>query len=259
VPPRERAEVVAKKSAKRKAGLSPQRDRDRTRRKILHALGALLARDGFRNTGVNAVAREAGVDKVLLYRYFGGLDGLFEAFARGFQFFPSAGDVLPGSDTPARTDPPALGKHFLLGVGRALRHSPTAREILRWELSERNAVTDLLAAQRERKALETIGLFHSSEDIDLPAIVSILAAGQTYLVLKAKVSAAYNGVNLRTEEGWTRIERAIVRIVDCLDARYHLRVGGRPGQPDAIAAAELPVPARRVSGRIVNRSKTGNR
>lgn len=236
-----------KKPAGREAkGKSPRRDRDRTRHKILDALGVLLARDGFRNTGINAIAREAGVDKVLVYRYFGGLDGLFAAFAKEFRFFPSAEDARL---TSAQADPLEMAKHFLLGVGRTLRRSPTALEIMRWELSESNALTDLLAAQRERRAVDTIGLFQSSEEIDLPAIVSILAAGQTYLALRAKFCPAYNKVNLRTDGGWARLEGAIARIVECLDARYHLRVGVVPAQGP-------PAPESRGSSRVAKKPRS---
>ncbi|MFU8830406.1 MAG: hypothetical protein ACNA8P_13365 [Phycisphaerales bacterium] len=35
---------------------------------MIRAVGTLLARDGFQGMGVNAVAREAGVDKVLIAR-----------------------------------------------------------------------------------------------------------------------------------------------------------------------------------------------
>lgn len=52
------------------------RDRVRTEERILAAVGAILAEaGGSRRIGVNAVAARAGVDKVLIYRYFGGLEG----------------------------------------------------------------------------------------------------------------------------------------------------------------------------------------
>ena len=51
----------------------PARDREATKARILGAVGVVLARDGFGAVGVNAIAKEAGVDKVLIYRYFGGL------------------------------------------------------------------------------------------------------------------------------------------------------------------------------------------
>jgi AcrR family transcriptional regulator len=52
------------------------RDRAATEERILTAVGEVLARDGFAAIGVNAIARQAGVDKVLIYRYFGGLPEL---------------------------------------------------------------------------------------------------------------------------------------------------------------------------------------
>ncbi|RPI71559.1 MAG: TetR/AcrR family transcriptional regulator, partial [Desulfobacteraceae bacterium] len=58
------------------------RDSEQTRRALINAVGSLLARDGFQAVGVNAVAKEAGVDKVLIYRYFGGLPGLIAAFGK---------------------------------------------------------------------------------------------------------------------------------------------------------------------------------
>ena len=51
------------------------RDSQAMRRRILDAIGAIAARDGLAAVGVNALAREAGCDKVLIYRYFGDLEG----------------------------------------------------------------------------------------------------------------------------------------------------------------------------------------
>ncbi len=44
------------------------RNRGLTASKIIDAVGHVLARDGFTKIGINAIAREAGVDKVLIYR-----------------------------------------------------------------------------------------------------------------------------------------------------------------------------------------------
>ena len=56
-------------------------DKQLTRRKIIDAVGTILAKHGLEKLGINAVAREAGVDKVLIYRYFGGFEQLLKAFA----------------------------------------------------------------------------------------------------------------------------------------------------------------------------------
>ena len=54
----------------------PARDSDAMRARILAAVGTMIVRDGLSAIGVNALAREAGCDKVLIYRYFGDLEGV---------------------------------------------------------------------------------------------------------------------------------------------------------------------------------------
>ncbi len=55
------------------------RNKDETRQRILDAALALAGTEGFAALGINAVARAAGADKQLIYRYFGGLEGLLAA------------------------------------------------------------------------------------------------------------------------------------------------------------------------------------
>ncbi len=52
------------------------RDKEATKQRLIDAVGKILAERGFQNIGVNAIAKEAGVDKVLIYRYFDSLEGL---------------------------------------------------------------------------------------------------------------------------------------------------------------------------------------
>ena len=80
-----------------------QRDRAATEDRILEAVGAVLARDGFSALGVNAIAKQAGVDKVLIYRYFGGLPELLRAWGESGRFWPSVDELL-------RREPELLGK-----------------------------------------------------------------------------------------------------------------------------------------------------
>lgn len=70
------------------------RNRPLTESRIREAALRILRRDGFEGWGVNHVAREANVDKVLLYRYFKGLDGLLSEILRSTRFWPDP-DTLP--------------------------------------------------------------------------------------------------------------------------------------------------------------------
>src|SRR5690349_25169427 len=73
------------------------RDVDATKRRLVNAVGAILARDGFSGLGVNAIAHEASTDKALIYRYFGGLPELFEAYAESANFWPTVDEMAGGS------------------------------------------------------------------------------------------------------------------------------------------------------------------
>ena len=62
-----------------------RRNRQLTMERILRAMGEVMAERGTEKAGINAVAERADVNKVLIYRYFGGWNGLLEAYVqRGF-------------------------------------------------------------------------------------------------------------------------------------------------------------------------------
>ena len=108
-------------------------------------MGAILSEKGFTALGVNAVARKAGVDKVLIYRYFGGMEQLMEAFARDSAFWPSV-EELAGGDTDAYACL-SLGEklsQLAANYAHALRSRPLTLEIMAWEMVERNHLTDEL-------------------------------------------------------------------------------------------------------------------
>lgn len=189
------------------------RDAEMTKQKILQALAAVLARQGFSRVGVNAVAREAGVDKVLIYRYFGGLPGLVEEFAKG--------DWWPRLEQPAgaarMADVGELSLAILKNHLRSLREKPLTQEIMRWELAERNELTDALARAREEEGLDLLALEPLKNpprpDMDIPAVAAILHAGLTYLVLRAKTADAYLGLDLSPHGDWDRVEKALTDLV----------------------------------------------
>lgn len=191
------------------------KDREQTRTNILQALGRLLARSGFRKVGINAVAHEAGVDKVLIYRYFGGLPELLLAFAEDQMYWPTLADFAGESGlSQSAANDPARAKQMLLAFGRALRKRPLTQEIMRWELLEHNELTDALARRREEQGEKLFQSLDQLTGIDLRAIGSLLAGGLTYLILRAKTVDVYNGLQLNTEKDWARIEEAVSFLVD---------------------------------------------
>jgi len=191
------------------------RDKQITSRRLISAVGSLLAKKGFKGIGVNAVAREAGVDKVLIYRYFGGLPGLIAAFGKEGDFWPSAlelagGDLQRYSHLPLENRLSELGIHFI----RALRKRPLTQAIMAWEMVESNELTEELERVREQSIMEFFQLFFMKDQtrVDLQAIVMLIGAAISYLVIRSNNIDLYGGLKIGSDQGWQRIEQAISAI-----------------------------------------------
>ena len=191
------------------------RDKQITSRRLISAVGSLLAKKGFKGIGVNAVAREAGVDKVLIYRYFGGLEGLIAAFGKEGDFWPSAlelagGDLQKFSQMPLDERLSIFASNFI----DSLRKRPLTQAIMAWEIIEPNGLTEKLERIREQSIIEFFQMFFMKDQlqIDLQAMVMLIGAAISYLVIRSKHIDLFGGLDLGSDQGWKRIEKAIETI-----------------------------------------------
>lgn len=192
------------------------RNRRATRNKLIKAVGTILSRKGFKALGINAVARAAGVDKVLIYRYFGGIEQLMGAFACESNFWPTI-EELAGGDMDAYARLPLHAKLSQLSVNytRAIRERPLTQEILAWEMVERNRLTIELESLRENTMTQFYEQFFSQHEVDtdLQALTAIIGAGINYLATRARKIELFNGINLDSPQGWERLQSAIDAII----------------------------------------------
>jgi AcrR family transcriptional regulator len=197
------------------------RDRDLTRQRIIAAVGEVLAADGFQGLGVNAVARRAGADKVLIYRYFGALPDLLAAYAEEGDFWWQVADLIgpalpgPAEETFAAWLPLLFRRHVA-----ALRARPVTLEIMAWETIERNELTEALAAVRERRSLAVMhaiaGRCPPPAGVDVPALVGLLGAATNYLLIRARATKIFQSIDLGADAGWERLFDTIARIGSAL-------------------------------------------
>ncbi|HSL62504.1 MAG TPA: TetR/AcrR family transcriptional regulator [Desulfotignum sp.] len=194
----------------------PFRDRQVTCQRLISAVGSLLAKKGFTGLGINAVAREAGVDKVLIYRYFDGLPGLIAAFARQEDFWPPILE-LAGNDLASFSQLPVKDRlsRFAANFIRALKKRPLTQAIMAWEMVEPNELTKELERVREESILTFFQMFFvkDSSDIDLQALIMLVGAALSYLVIRSNSLDVYGGLDLTTDQGWQRIESVVNLIV----------------------------------------------
>lgn len=189
------------------------RDKEHTKDKIIAAVGQLLAKEGFHNFGVNALAREARVDKVLIYRYFGGLPGLLRAYGESADFWPTLAEVT-GDDINAlrSTEFGHTVGELLINFARALRRRPLTQEIMAWEMVEQNELTLILAELREdwtRHLFQTFSAEIAASDLDLPVVTALFGAAINYLVIRGRDIQVFNLIEIDNESGWQRIESTL--------------------------------------------------
>jgi AcrR family transcriptional regulator len=195
------------------ATASGTRDRSATKARLLDAVGTILAREGFSSLGINAVAHEAGVDKVLIYRYFGGMTDLLHAFGQSGDFWPGITEVL--GDDPSEMMELPLADRWAVGLSRyaeALRRRPITKEILAWEQIEQNELTDILRQARGDWFEDLMSHFPDDDDAtdaDLVGTILLIVGAIHYFVVLSRLQEDFSGVVVNTDEGWAHINTVI--------------------------------------------------
>ena len=188
------------------------RSRLQTEQRILDAVGTILLEQGYPAVGINAIARQAGCDKVLIYRYFGGLDELLLAFAETTTLWWKVDEII--SETAAECAAIALPDYLQTLLNRyvtALESRPLALEIMAWEMSAQNNLTNTLARIRGERGMELvkrIRAYYQQPNIDIGGILGVFGAAINYLIIRTrKQSQQY-----KTEEWW-RLQQTIGKLL----------------------------------------------
>ncbi len=151
------------------------------------------------------------MDKVLVYRYFGGLPELVTAYSETVDFWPSVDELLgPDPQTLMAMEPDQQMAEFFKAFMAALRRRPITQEILAWEMIERNELSQRMEDWRIRTALEYFEHLEGLPDhVDLTAIVILMTGAVNYLIGKSRIQNTAGGVDLVSDEGWERVDRGI--------------------------------------------------
>jgi AcrR family transcriptional regulator len=192
------------------------RDRTATEERILAAVGEVLVREGFGGIGVNAIARAAGVDKVLIYRYFGGLPELLRAWGASGRFWPRVADLL-GPDPQVLLALPTHERYarFFAHFIDELRQRPLTLEVMAAEIQERNELTAILETEREEWGAEAGRVLGREAFVNTPhaqAVTLLLVGGVQYLLLRARRIRIFGGIDIQQDEGWHTLKASIAAL-----------------------------------------------
>ena len=183
------------------------KDRDLTEKRILDAVGRIVEREGFEAVGINALAAESGVSKILIYRYFGTIEQLLAKYMEQNDFWLNFNLAqLPQGDVKE------FSKQIFRAYIQMLRNSPALRKLYRWELSSKHPSIEQLRQRREETALKIIGSVCelSGESFDRVAGISTLVtASVSYLCILGENCGVYNSLQIDSDSGWQKLLETI--------------------------------------------------
>ena len=156
-----------------------EHDREATENKLIVAIGQMIEENGFEKIGINAVAAKSGVSKILIYRYFGSIDGLITAFIRKNDFWLNFPNKFPEKD-----EIPAFLKNVFHKMVIQLRTNSVLRRLYRWELSSNNNIIEVVRRQREvtgNEIIANISRIMMCEPQNLAGIATLITSSITIL------------------------------------------------------------------------------
>lgn len=202
------------------------RDRFATRAAILEAAERIIASHGVAELGVNSLATAAGCDKVLIYRYFGGLDGVLSALGDERRVWPTVG--VGGEEGLAEAVRALLLEEWAaIAAGGLERESAAAEASGGRDGPLARAVAGQRAESHERIVRALREAHRIPPYIDLPALVELVSAALTMFALRSRTPVAGRGtgapppvplqsIDPATAEGWRRVEKMVWSIVRAL-------------------------------------------
>lgn len=189
-------------------------------KRLLIAVSQIIENEGFIKIGVNKVAKQAKCDKVLIYRYFGGLEGLLSTWAKENDFYTLAYRTY--SERVAKSESPEdiikLTQSVLLEQLNFLRTNKLMQELLAWELSGNSSFRSI-QDERERngfKLQEELEKKLGIESKDARMFITILIASINYIVLATRQYQLFNGIDFSNQEAWELFKQAIEKYIRTL-------------------------------------------
>jgi AcrR family transcriptional regulator len=193
-------------------------DRDTTKQKLIQAVGKIIKEDGFKGLTVSKIARTANVDRKMIYRYFGGLNYLIEAYVVENDYwmaFSQKVKELIGQQP--LTDIEGLITEILQNQFEFFFSEKEMQSLILWEISGDNPLMRSIHNAREsmgQRFLELTDPDFSGTSVNFRAVSALLVGGIYYIILHTRYNGGrFSDMDIHSEEGRKEIIRTIKQIV----------------------------------------------
>ncbi|MET3037681.1 TetR/AcrR family transcriptional regulator [Chryseobacterium sp. NRRL B-14859] len=202
----------------RKSAAGSIRNKERSKKKFLDAVGEILKTKGYAALKINDIAATAGVDKKMIYTYFGGMDGLMDEYIRSQDYWSnvSSEGAMPSLDDGGK----------LLTIGTLLTqfdyvfNNKELQKLLLWRVSEHRKsltkLTEMQEANGEVLFKAVSDPFFGEHAKEFRAIMAIMISGLYYLssYSSSPNGTVFCGIDTNTAEGRDIIKKVVPFIIE---------------------------------------------
>lgn len=191
------------------------RNKERTKIKLINAVGEVILNHGYTKLGINRIADTAGVSKKLIYRYFGNVENLIEIYIKQKDYWISL------SQDSIEEIPADYGEELLIKMFQDLFHDlsiqPEMQKVLIWEISEKTNIMKEITALREKMGSEffrMVDSYFENSNADFRATCAIVLGGIYYMVLHSNgTGGPFCEINIKDASEQERINEAIRKLI----------------------------------------------
>ena len=196
------------------------KNKEQTMQRLIDAVGTIIKHKGYKGLGLNTIAKEADVSKILIHRYFGGVDQLVEAYVlKNDYWIAKAKDVnREASGNTDRETLKNLVSDLLKGHFEYFNTHEEMRSIILWEITEKTDLLNSISHVREevgKLLLEKSAPLFKNSKKSLKGITALMVSAIYYMILHAKKNeSSICGIDINSQEGQIEILKTIEQIVD---------------------------------------------
>lgn len=193
------------------------KNKEISKQKFLDAVGIILKTKGYKYLKVNDIAETAGLDKKLIYNYFGGTEQLLDEYIKTQDFWTNVKEenAIQEVNDGGRD----FVKQMISEQFDVVAENKELQKILLWRLSEERATLRNLTEGQEKNGeiffKNILDPHFQDRSEDFRAVAAILVAGAYYLNLHSEINGSiFCGLDLRSENGRDKIKKAFSFLID---------------------------------------------
>ena len=196
-----------------------KRNKPETMRRIIQSVGIVMKTQGFESLTISKIAREAQVDRKLITRYFGGLNGLIEAYILEKDYWMIFSEQLKAAIIEfSEASPKPLITSILVDQFNSFYKDVDMQNLILWELTSSSKLMRSIHNTREmlgQQLLELTDAHFEKTGIDFRAVAALLVGGIYYTILHTRHNGSmFSDVDINSEKGQLQITTAISQVVD---------------------------------------------